>query len=646
MENLIEAIEELMDEAIPEESLEEELFPQKSKEEVLAELLGRFESAKAYRRQYDDVATRCFSLYRVYKRESVEGRSNLHIPRTYEQIDTLRARLVKSFASQRPYVEFIPKANPNMGMQTLEDNTTKANIACALVDMQLESNDFKVKLYNFITSLLIYPAAIMGVGWRYDERLVRRKEYNQIPLLDPFGMPHVGPDGLPLAQTNVNIVEQMEVVYDDNELINIDYYDFWPDPRGHSLDTCRYVFHREWLSKQDIEEKVTILAEANGGYLFEIDWEEIGVASGGEEGRRERQSEIGFTIDDTQDESPHMQLYEVLNYWEDDRYAMIINGSEVAYDGPTPYWRHMSKPFVVESYEPLPNEFYGMSAVELIADLQEETNTHRNQRVDNVSLVLNKMFLVKRSVDIDESDLISRPGGIVYVDSFDDIKEFQMSDVTGSSYNEEQLVKLDMENTLGVPSVVRGVDSSRRETATEIVTKSSNAGIRFDVKIMLFESLGIKRLSRLMDMNNQQFIDDDRLIHLVGPMGAGEWREVHPTEIVGEFDYRPAGPAIDPVANKELRRQQLTQLLEIAVRTQNPYINMYELTKTLFESYDLRNIEKLLYTEEEMQMQMLQQMVAEEQMQSGGGSGLQPDQLLNQMQGGQMDPAFLQGRNR
>ena len=642
MEELIGAIEEMMEEAVPEEEIG---GGPSGIAETLSELLGRFQSAKNYRMQYDEFGKRCFSLYRVHQKQAVEGRSNLHIPRTYEQIDTLRARLVKSFTSQRPYVEFIPKVNPNMDMKSLEDNVSKANIACSLVDMQLETNNFKSKFYDFITSLMIYPIAVMGVGWRYDERLVRRKEHMQIPLLDPSGMPHIGPDGMPLAQTMVQITEQPEIVFDDNELINIDFYDFWPDPRGYDLDSCRYVFHREWLSRQDIEEKIMVLAEANGGYLFEIDWDEMSSASGGEDGRRERQSEIGFTIDDTQDESPQMQLYEVLNYWEDDRYAMIINQSEVAYDGPNPYWRHMAKPFVVASYEPLPNEFYGMSAVELIADLQEEVNTHRNQRIDNVSLVMNKMFKVRRSADIDESDLVFRPGGIVYVDSFDDIMEFQVTDVTGSSYNEEQLVKLDMENTLGVPSVVRGVDSARRETATEIVTKASNAGIRFDVKIMLFETLGFKRLARLMDMNNQQFIDDDRLVHLVGPLGAEEWRQIDPTEIVGEFDYRPAGPAIDPVANKELRRQQLTGLMEIAISTQNPYIDMYELTKTLLESFDLRNVEKLLKTQEELQQEMMQQqlmMAMQEQQMQGGGHGIQPEQLTNQMQGGQMDPALMQ----
>lgn len=624
----------------------EEVAPEieyRSKEEVLTELLGRFTQAEDHRKQYDEIATRCFKLYRVHQKEALDGRSNLHIPRVYEQVDTLRARMIKSFVSQRPYVEFIPKVKATTSVEDYEDSTRKADIASALVDMQMENNKIRAKMYDYITSLLIYPAGILGVGWKYDEKMVRRKQHSQRMIFDPFGRPMLDTEtGMPIIQQVTEIIEQKEVAYDDNEIVNIDFYDFWPDPKGQCIDSCRYVFHREWLSREDIEEKILVLERANGGQAFNIDWEKIKSSSGLKEGRWERQSEVGLTPateEDSSETDERMNLYEVLNYWEDERYALIINRMELAYDGPNPYWRHMSKPFVVASFEPLPNEFYGMSAVELVADLQEETNTHRNQRIDNVSLVMNRMFQVLRDADIDESELVSRPHGIIHVDSHDDIKPLQVPDVTASSYNEEQIVKLDMENTLGVPSVVRGVDSSRRETATEIVTKSSNAGLRFDVKIMLFEALGFNRLAKLMDLNNQQFIDDERLIRLVGEEGTQDWRLVNPLEIVGEFDYRPAGPAIDPAANKEIRRQQLSMMMETIMRTQNPYIDMYQLTKTWLESFDLRNTDKLLLSEDELQEDMMRQQMMQQQQQMMQGA-MPPD---NNMPGqGEIDPRILQ----
>jgi hypothetical protein len=636
IENIV--MEALFTEETPEEQVNEHEL---TKGEVLSELLDRFTNADAYRRQYDQIATRCYKLYRAYQREAKRGRSNLHIPRVYEQIDTLRSRIVKAFTSQRPYVEFIPKAK-GQSLEELQMNEQKAKIASLLVDDQLEANDFKLKLYNFVTSYLIYPAAIMGVGWKYEVKMVKRKNRYTMPLLDPFGRIHVDEAGQPVMQTVTEIIEQPEVTYDGNELINIDFYDFWVDPKAQSIEDARYVFHREWLTRAEIEEKIAVLQEAHGGNVFNVDWEKIGPSSGLEEGKWERQSEVGISpaTDDQGNDQDYLRQYEVLNYWEDERYALLINRSEVIYDGPNHYWRHSEKPFAVSSYEPLPNEFYGMSAVELVADIQEEINTHRNQRIDNISLVMNKMWKVKRGADIDESELVSRPHGIIHVDDMGDIEEFRMTDVTGSSYAEEQMSKTDMENTLGVPAVVRGADSSRRETATEIVTKTSNAGIRFDVKIMLFESTFFKRIARLMDLNNQQFVDEEKAVRITGPAGMEEWRMIDPVEIVGEFDYRPAGPAIDPAANKEMRRQQLMTLYDIALRSQSPYFNIAYLTRELVDSFDLRNADRIVKSEEEIMQEMMQQQMAQQQMMQQ--QALQEQMTQEPQGGGQIDPALLQ----
>src|SRR5690625_7976043 len=90
------------------------------------------------------------------------------------------------------------------------------------------------------------------------------------------------------------------------------------------------------------------------------------------------------------------KLYEVLHYWEDQRYALIVNRTELAYEGRSPYWKHGKKPYVVASYSPMPNEFYGMSAVENIEHLQHELNANRNQRIDNIGVMLKRIEPVRR----------------------------------------------------------------------------------------------------------------------------------------------------------------------------------------------------------------------------------------------------------
>ena len=61
-------------------------------------------------------------------------------------------------------------------------------------------------------------------------------------------------------------------------------------------------------------------------------------------------------------------------------------------------------------------------------DLQAELDTLRNQRIDNISFVLNRMWKVRKGADIDEAELVSRPHGIIRVDNPDDVTELAMND--------------------------------------------------------------------------------------------------------------------------------------------------------------------------------------------------------------------------
>ncbi|MEW6045002.1 MAG: hypothetical protein AB1609_00735 [Bacillota bacterium] len=573
--------------------------------ELTGELLSRFNYADSWRQQYDERALRWYKLYVGWRDElpkQLKGRSNLHIPRTYEEVDTLRSRIMKAIFASRPYIDFIPRPRYAVDPELIPELEAKAQLAGALVDDQL--SNLVPAFYDFVTCFLVYPAAVASVGWRYETRRVRVKQQRILPPspLQALLARVRGVEPVPTVVTEE--VEQESVEYDDNDIHSVDYFDFWPDPRGRDLDTCRFVFHREWCTERELRDKLELLRRAGGGTVYEPDdWEAL-VSAGGslQDGREDRLAAIGLGSESGQGfwrEPRKGYLIELLHYWEDDRHAIIANRYELVYDGPNPYHRHGKKPFIATSFEPLPGEFYGLSAVQIIEHLQHELNTTRNQRIDNVSLVLNRMWKVRRSAEVNPDELISRPHGVIWVDSPDDVTELAMTDVTSSSYNEERVIKEDMENALGVPAVVRGVNPARRETATEVVTKNTSAGFRFDVKVMLYEALCLKRLAYLMDCNNQQFIDEARVVRMFGPAGV-EWRRVEPWELAGERDYAPAGSSVDTMANREARRAQLNEVMSIILKTGNPYVDVYELTKLWLESYDIRSVDKLLKRPEEL----------------------------------------------
>ena len=605
---------------------------------VTDEIISLFNSFDSYRKQWEDDAVENYKKYIGYKEEYDDNKANLHIPRTYEIIDTIRARIVNSFFNKKPYIEFVPLPD-NQKRDSLERAEEKAEVASGLIDEQLEKNNIVTKYYDYVTSMLIFPSAIMGVGWKYEEETIRRK----VPVPE-WTNPQYG-----FPQMTGNYVyeerQRQEVKWDDNKITNIDFFDFWPDPKATDLEDCRGVFHREIITFEELMKRLDFLEYLDEGIIYPADYDELAeeMPNQAEEGRNTRMSEVGKSANMGKDYSSsedqglkNKTKFEVLHYWENDRHAMLINRNKVIYDGPSPYWRHKKIPFICESYERLPNEFYGKAAVDIIADLQEEENAIHNQRSDNVNMILNKMWKVRKGADIDESELVSRPHGIVYVDNPEDVQPFEMGDVAASSFQQQNIVAQNMENALGATPVMRGAEGRGDKTATEVQRQTNASGIRFNVKIQLFNNTGIKRMVSMMDANNQQFIDHQRTIK-IGNEEAIRWRDVSPGELIGNFDYRPASQGIDPAANKQVRREQLSQMMSFLMEAGIPFVDYHKLIKEWLESFDITNAQKFITPRDQylqqQKAQIQQQRAQMQQQQNTRDQATQADQQRAAMQG-------------
>jgi hypothetical protein len=323
-----------------------------------------------------------------------------------------------------------------------------------------------------------------------------------------------------------------------------------------------------------------------------------------------------------------MQMFEVLHYWTDTEHAVLINRETLAYYGEN-FYQHGKKPFVRFAADITLSSFRGMPITQVLEHMQHELNSIRNLRMDNVALSVNRAVIVPDRDDIDDEEFNLFPGKVIHASDPNSIKPWEIPDVTASSYNEENILKTDMDNSVGATSVVRGANPQNSETATEIVTKNDNASIRFDARIMLYEAMGLRPLAYQMDKNNQQFMSDTRIVKLFGKEGADQWREVLPDDIMGEWDYRPAGSNTDPSANKEMRRQQLLQLYSIA--KDNAFIDFGMLTKELLQTFDFRNPAKF-FRDPLAQQELTPEAILAASQGAGGQviPGVNPSQQLNQ----------------
>lgn len=591
-------------------------------DDITEELMGVFQYYKSFRQQYEEKAIEHYKTYRGYMEDRQSGEddedmANLNIPKVYQALDTIRSQIVTSFFGKRPFIEFMPM--PETGsMRSYVVGEDKAEIAAAIVDEQLEKCGILKEFYEFVTSFLIFPAAILGVGWRFEQEIVRRK--TQVPEIV---------QGLYTGRRVWDIVEAPEVVYDDNEVVNIDFFNFWADPEAKSISDARGVFHREYVTLEELANRYERFQDLNEGILYDIDLEKLERTDArrhdDDRSRRMREVDISMEGQDPYGKSEDSGLkgqseIELLHYWEDDRHSIIINRDTCMYDGPNPYWRHGSIPFAMASYEELPNELYGMSAVEIVHEIQEEINTMHNQRIDNATMVLNNMWLRNRNSNIDESDLVSRPNGVIDVDDMNNIQKLEQGDIPESAFVNEEMLHAEIESSLPTPPILRGVESTGRQTATEAQNLQRNALGRYEAKLRILEEQVINEMARMMDLNNQQFITDARVVRY-DEEDLAKWQEVQPGDLIGEFDYSPAKTTIDEAANEEIRREQLTEALGFLLQADVPFINYRKFIAEWLETFDFKNPEKFFLTDEEM-MQIREKYLS----QLSGLEGLAPQQ--------------------
>jgi hypothetical protein len=566
----------------------------------LQKYLTRIENAEKHRDSgYKELWIRCYKRYRNYvdqlvdaKGKPITDRSNISIPYSFTQVETILPRLVETLFAARPYVTVFGRE--------AEDEFNADNME-TLLDWQMnERMDIQRIFKTGLKELCIYGTGIAYSVWKLKEREVIKKQLQ--PVLDEEDNPTYETDGVTPVQ-DWQPTQMSEKEYDDPDVRFIDIMSFFVDPNGENIDDARYAGHVSYECKEYINEMVK-----QG--LWDVNWDFIRNDFRSNQARADRMGAVGLpNSDENPDYSDENGIYEVHHYWEDDKYVVIINRSWVAAETENPYW-HKKKPYNKEVYCEVPHEFYGMGIIEMIGDLQDELNNERNMRIDFRSFLLRRMFKVRRGANIDRRQLVFKQGGIIEVDDMDDLDEMGVSDVPSSTFTEEQTIKQDMQDTSGAHDVVMGTSSSS-ETATSTMSKDNNASMRFKLVISSVEKSLLVGVSRLMMQLNQQFMDTDKVMRVTGEKGA-KWVRLSPEDIQGEFDLTAAGSSVEPQANKEAFKQRMVELFGIV--SNNPIMQQHPdkimaLLQKVFEAFDIKNTDSLLPTEQDMQGTMAQQAV-------------------------------------
>lgn len=208
---------------------------------------------------------------------------------------------------------------------------------------------------------------------------------------------------------------------------------------------------------------------------------------------------------------------------------------------------------------------YPSGVVELGQDLQASANELSNQRRDNVNLVLNKRYHIKRGENVDLNALMrNTPGGGVMMDNTDAVEVVNTPDVTSSSYQEQDRINVDFDEVTGQFSQST-VQSNRSLNETvgglELMSSGSNQMTEYLIKVfaVTFPERVLKQLVAL----EQAYETDEVILALAGDRA----------KLFQKF-------GIDQITD-ELLRQRLTTKVDLGIDATDPIRRIEKFTYAL-----------------------------------------------------------------
>lgn len=484
--------------------------------------------------------------------------------------------IMPRMVGSKPKITSIPR-EPN--------DINNAEAVSKLMDYQWDMMDMKVKVKNWVKQCLLYGVGVMKLVWDFDR---------------------------PVAT-------------------QVDLFDIYVDPYADNIKNAEYVIHR-------VERNID---ELKNNPLYNIPREIVAEVSS-DEYKVQRDSITGVSKPSKSNE----KLVELFEYWgkydfgagEEEAVCVVANRKYIIRLEPNPYL-HGRKPFISLHDIQMPHEFWSIGEVEPLTYLQYELNDIRNQRMDNVTLILNRMWKVSKGADVEESELVSQAGGVVHVGDMNGLEVIQTPDVTASSYNEETYVKDDAKTASGVNDFISGSPGNSKnqssignDTATGIMLLQEAGNARFKYKMDNLED-SLREFGKQLISLDQQYLTEDIKVRVLGEGGV-KWVDISPQDIAGEYDLEIEAGSTQPM-NKSVRRAEARELLATVAPFAQLGVNMNYFIKHLLETYDLTNINEAFIQQTQMPMQPGEQSMEQFGGQSGavlgGNVGARPNKPLEML---------------
>ena len=555
-------------------------------------------------------------------------RSRLFRPKTRSAIRTNEAAVAAAFFATEDVVSVYPQNDSD------PDQRASATVLKHLLQFRLTKTiPWFQTLIAAYQEAMVFGSVISHQYWDYKEDKTSSKK----DILDEAGNAILNEDGTPAQQVEGStevLTDRPSIRLIASENFRIDPAADWNDPIGSSP----FIIEVIPMYVQDVLEKMNDIDDKTGEPKWKkLSMSELLMSSKRSEFDSTRQARQGKRQDPISDRDEKIKEYDTVFVHKNivrkkgKDYIFYTSGIHHMLSDVKPlvevypHLREGERPYVMGGASIEAHKIYPASLVEMTQDLQTAANDIANQRTDNVQLVLNKRYHIRRSSNIDINALKrSVPGGSVMMDDpISDVQVVNTPDITGSAYEEQDRLNVDFDDIAGTFS--QGTVQTNRlmnETVGGMEMLSSNSNSMIEYMIRTFAETWIEPvLSQLVRL--EQFYETDEVVLAVATNKAESESIEEPgffQKFAGNIDnllhhemtvgINVGIGATDPVRKIERLLLGIRTMSEV-----NPdivlYLNQPEITKEVFGALGYKDSKRFVKEEEQPRLDQMMGQIEE-----------------------------------
>jgi hypothetical protein len=430
----------------------------------------------------------------------VPTRSKIFIPIAFQLIEIATPKLISFMSNNDTIFDVEP--------DDIKDRPIADNIQKLLSD-QLTKNNFSDTYENFIKQLLLYGTSYLYVDYKVKWSWVWERIPQKKITVDEFGINH----------TEISYINEKsyKIIERRPNVTFIDILDVFPQQDPAKVEE-QYpgICIRRFLDRKEFER----MCDGQQPYFGN---KERALATGTSQKYQESRQFRKVARGEVATHSP--TDIELLEWWmkydldgdgiDEECQIIIANRTVVVRAVANPY-HHQRRPLIKVCFCKVPGEWYGIGLIEPVMSLINQLTTVRRQRLDNITLILNRMWKVSSTADIDPTKLIATPNGVILVDNMDDIMPLDIQDVTSSSFQDCNQILNDIFSAT-VPQALTGSIDDMGGKGGSIGVGAVRANIaqaleKFATAAKAIEDEGIKHVLDLCYALDLQYLNTDEII--------------------------------------------------------------------------------------------------------------------------------------